>query len=237
VDERPYSALWLIVACAIPCVLILPSAATDIAPDRIATRSWDTMYGAKTDALRGSKTGRLLQYDPKTDEVTVLARNLHFPNGIAVDRDETYVLFGETFTLRMLQYFPAVKKLKVVNDGGLTGYPDGVDCAWQGVTATQSSLCYAVMPSAILPLIKGIMKLPHPIDMFARSFLMGLHKNLAPRLKPYGGIVEINPENGGIRFIQDPVGTDILALAGVTVFDNKLYLGSLHNEYIGVYEL
>lgn len=52
--------------------------ATEIAPDRIGTRTWDTMYMAKTDLIRGKPTGRLLKYDPVTDEVTVLVRNLFF---------------------------------------------------------------------------------------------------------------------------------------------------------------
>ena len=46
---------------------------TEIAPDRIGTRSWDTMFAAKTDLIRGSKSGRLLKYDPSTDTVSVLA--------------------------------------------------------------------------------------------------------------------------------------------------------------------
>ena len=47
----------------------------------------------------------------------------------------------------------------------------------------------------------------------------------------------VDPENPEATpvLLQDPTGTDIAALTGVTVHDNKLYLGSLHNDFIGVY--
>ena len=51
------------------------------------------------------------------------------------------------------------------------------------------------------------------------------------------GVVEIDPGNGQTRLLQDPHGEDIGMLTGVTLWDEKLYLGSLHNDYIGVYDL
>ena len=63
------------------------------------------MYGSKIDALLGKPSGRLLEYDPATDEIRILARNLSFANGIAVDKDETYLVFAETFRLRVGKYY------------------------------------------------------------------------------------------------------------------------------------
>ena len=193
---------------------------------------------AKTDALRGKRTGRLLRYDPVVDEVTVLARGLSFPNGISVDKDETFLLFAETFTLSLLKYTLEGGKLEVVVKGGLTGYPDGADCAWAGITSKVSNLCYAALPSAFLPILKLVLKMPHPLDQFFRSLLMALPKKLAPPVKQYGGIVEVDPLKGGVvRLLQDPTGKDAGMFTGVTVHDDKLFLGSLKNDYIGVYEL
>lgn len=211
---------------------------TEIAPERVGTHTYDTMYGAKSEALKVSKTGRILRYDPKTDEVQVMARGLHFPNGIAVDKDETHVFFAETFALRMMKYSLKDDTLEVVVDEGLTGYPDGADCAWKGATSTRSSSCYAVMPSAMTPLLKKVMAIGHPWDMVVRTLLMGLPKSLAPPVKTYGGLIEINIEaSNEFQLIQDPFGSDIGMLTGVTVYDNRLYLGSLKNEFVGVYQL
>jgi hypothetical protein len=196
------------------------------------------MYMAKTDAMRGKRTGRLLKYVPSTEEVTVLARNLYFPNGIAVDKDEKFIFFVETFTLRLMKMSLDDGSLSALVEGELTGYPDGGDCGWPGITTETSSNCYAVMPSAMLPIMKLAMKIPPPYDSVFRSLLMGLPKQLAPPVKKYGGVVEVDPVNGGvIRLLQDPTGEDAAAFAGVTVKDNKLYLGSLKNDYIGVYDL
>ena len=201
------------------------------------------MYGAKTDLLRGKRTGRLLQYDPLTDEVTVLARDLFFPNGISISKDETALFFAETFALTLMKYNLKDGTLSTVVDGkDHTGYTDGLDCAWNGVTA-KSSLCYAAMPSAIVPLMKLAWKIPHPFDIVFRSFLMSLPKKLAPPVKPYGGIIEVDAfgtsESGGkmTRLIQDPTGEDVGMINGVTVHNNKLYLGSLYNDYVTVYDL
>ncbi len=227
---------WYLLNVLCNCICFV---ATTIAPDRIGTYSWDTMYGAKSDCMRASRTGRLLQYDPATDDVKVLARGFHFANGISVDKDETYIIFGETFAIRMQKFHLASGIVEAVVHDGLTGYPDGLDCAWPGVTSVDSSLCYAAMPSSILPIMKIVKIIPHPMDMIFRSLLLSLPRSMAPPIKPYGGIAVFDPDikNGPVDFIQDPEGKDIGMLTGVTVHDNKLYLGSLKNDYITVYNL
>ena len=67
-------------------------------------RDWDVMYTSKIDYLRAKRTGRLLQYDPTTEEVTVLARSLCFANGISVDKEEHFIIFTETYGLRVGKY-------------------------------------------------------------------------------------------------------------------------------------
>ena len=225
------TVLLTIVPIAVGCVYFTDS--TDIEPTRVGTRTYDTMYGAKSDLLRGSKTGRLLRYDPKNDKVDILARSLSFPNGIGVDKDETYLVFAETFGLRFWKYSLSTNVLEVMIDGDLTGFPDGLDCS------ESSDTCYSVMPSSVTPLVKAVHAISHPFDMILRSVLMGLPKYLAPKVKPYGGLVVIDVRSKTMNLIQDPTGEDIGHLAGVTKskFDNKLYLGSLKNGYIGVYDL
>ena len=93
------------------------------------------------------------------------------------------------------------------------------------------------MPSSVLPLMKRIAKLPNSINMALRNIIMVLPRSVAPKIVPYGGVVEIDPGNGQSRLLHDSCGEDIGMLTGVTLWDDKLYLGSLHNDYIGVYDL
>ena len=54
------------------------------------------MTAHKQDNLRAKPTGRLLRYKPETGEVDVLLDGLWFANGVAVDRNEDYVIVTES---------------------------------------------------------------------------------------------------------------------------------------------
>lgn len=81
------------------------SEATEVYPERDSDNMvFDVMYSSKLEALRGP-SGRLLQYDPSTDQLTVLVRDLYFANGVAVAEDESYLVFVETFYSRVTKLF------------------------------------------------------------------------------------------------------------------------------------
>jgi len=211
------------------------SDATELAPDRIGTRTWDTFYTSKVDFVRGRRTGRVLEYDPATDEVKVLMDDLWFANGIGVDKDESFIVVSESFRGQVLKYTFSDSSKSVVL-GRLTGYPDGNDCNHN------TGLCYVPVPSAALRLMNYIFALPTPLDRFLRVLLMLIPRSIAPDIVPYGGVYEYFPGDETkpaetTRILQDPKGIDIHTLTGVTVHDNKLYLGSLRNKFIGVYDL
>lgn len=48
------------------------------------------------DLLESRPHGRLLSFDPKTEETKVLLRDLYFPNGLAVSPDQNSLIFCET---------------------------------------------------------------------------------------------------------------------------------------------
>jgi Strictosidine synthase len=52
-------------------------------------------------SMQGSKTGMLLEYDPATGTTTCLVDGIWFSNGVALGEDGPYVVFVETFTLRV----------------------------------------------------------------------------------------------------------------------------------------
>ncbi|KAM0827737.1 hypothetical protein ACQ4PT_068006 [Festuca glaucescens] len=74
--------------------------------------------------LSGDATGRLMRYDPRTGNVTVLSSGLAFPNGVAVSADRTHLVVAETSSCRLLRHWlrgPAAGKTEVLAD--LPGYP------------------------------------------------------------------------------------------------------------------
>ncbi|MQM05914.1 hypothetical protein Taro_038732 [Colocasia esculenta] len=55
--------------------------------------------------IAGDKTGRLMRYDPTMGELRVLLDELSFPNGVALSRDDNFLLVVETIPCRVLRYW------------------------------------------------------------------------------------------------------------------------------------
>lgn len=49
--------------------------------------------------LQGDRTGRLLKYDPSTQQTSFVAGGFFYSNGVALAKDESYLLVVETCTL------------------------------------------------------------------------------------------------------------------------------------------
>ncbi|CAN0876698.1 Protein STRICTOSIDINE SYNTHASE-LIKE 10 [Linum grandiflorum] len=49
------------------------------------------------------RTGRVMSYDPRTNKLKVLMEGLGFPNGVALSKDNSFLLVAETSTLRILK--------------------------------------------------------------------------------------------------------------------------------------
>ena len=170
--------------------------------------------------------------------VDVLASNINFANGVAVDKDESYVIVSETFSSRVLKYHlkgDRAGQLELIIPE-LPSFPDGADCDFS------TGFCYIPMPTGPLPIVKFLFSLPQVIEKHLRTLIMILPRSLQPQVLPYGGMVEIYPGSGEVppsvsRIFLDPHGETINFLTGVTVHENSIYLGSLENKYIGVYSL
>lgn len=212
------------------------SDATDIVPDKVNGK-WDGLYASKIDLVRGGRRrGRLLEYNPVTNEVRVLVHDIHFANGVAVDKDEQFVLVSETFQARTLKYYlQGPKKGTIEPIATFPAFSDGVDCS------SKTGLCYVALPTSPGPM-SLVYKIPHPVDRYIRTLMMTLPRSLAPRPPPFGGVVEIDPgdtvkEQRIVRLLLDPKGEDVPFITGTTVHHDKLYLGFYKEDFIGVYDL
>ncbi|CAI9099727.1 OLC1v1036590C1 [Oldenlandia corymbosa var. corymbosa] len=77
----------------------------------------------------GDNTGRLMEFNPKTKAVIVIADGLMFPNGVAVGGNGDFVLITETTNGRVLRYWLRSRKLaagKIDVFTELPGNPDNI---------------------------------------------------------------------------------------------------------------
>ncbi|CBI28988.3 Protein strictosidine synthase-like 10 [Vitis vinifera] len=75
----------------------------------------------------GDKTGRLLKYDPRTKEVTVLLRGLSFSNGVALSEDKYFVLVTEMTAAKITRYWLQGQKSQLSDTfTQLVGCPDNI---------------------------------------------------------------------------------------------------------------
>lgn len=211
------------------------SDASDIPPYRNPDHTFDVLYSYKMDFLRNKASGRLIRYNPNTEKVDVLADGIAFANGVAVDESERFVLISETSRFRVLKYHlvgPKQGEVEVMVDS-LVGHVDGVDCS-----SNSSGLCYIAIPTCVSSIVKILFKMPNNIEAIVRTMIMMLPKSFVPSPDNFTGVLEIDSKQGiARRMIQDPNGEDVKMITGVTVHGKKLYLGSLHNDFIGVYDL
>ncbi|KAJ0038660.1 hypothetical protein Pint_23397 [Pistacia integerrima] len=55
--------------------------------------------------IGGDRTGRLLKYDPHSKEVTVMFKGLAFPNGVALSKDNSFLLVAESTKFQVLRFW------------------------------------------------------------------------------------------------------------------------------------
>ncbi|GJN10257.1 hypothetical protein PR202_ga28336 [Eleusine coracana subsp. coracana] len=75
----------------------------------------------------GDSTGRVMKYDPRSNQITVIQSDVTYPNGIAISADRTHLIVSSTGPCKLLKIWiqgPKVGSFEVFAD--LPGYPDNI---------------------------------------------------------------------------------------------------------------
>ncbi|MBI1318204.1 MAG: SMP-30/gluconolactonase/LRE family protein [Candidatus Hydrogenedens sp.] len=174
------------------------------------------------DFLEHRPNGKFFSYDPKTGETTLLADNLYFANGIAVDPRQEFVLINETSKYRILRYWLTPEKrgqIDVFVDN-LPGFPDGV-------SAGSREIFWVAIASPRDQALDALLAQP-----FTRKVVARLPKFLQPRPQRYGIVLGINREGEIVHNLQDP-GGKFAPITSVQEANGNLYLGSLTEPCFG----
>lgn len=180
----------------------------------------------KDDFVQNTRTGRLIRRDPD-GTVTVVIEGLAFANGVALSADEQFVVVAETgartVVRRWLSGPRAGERDYLVRD--LPGYPDNIARGTDG-------LIWVTIASPKDPLVERLQTAPLAI----RKAVTRIPEKLQP--KPKETIrVQAYDDTGALVHDVDLSETGYHMVTGVREHDGRVWMGSLHEPAIAVYDL
>lgn len=207
----------------------------DIAPDgRVYFSDASTRFGAKhigdtlaaslLDLMEHSASGRILVFDPATQQTEVFADGLTFANGVALSADGTSLLVNETGTYAVHGYslLPDNYGERKTLLAGLPGFPDNINrmddgTFWVGIVSPRSEAMDSLATSPLLR--KMVMRLPTP---------------LRPAAQRYGFVIQIDDDGAVLANLQDPSGAYANTTGATILPDGRLAISSLTEPRIAL---
>jgi len=178
--------------------------------------------------LEAGPHGTLFSYNMLTHEIKVLISGLHFPNGVQLAPDESYVLVAECTRARIVRYWlrgelAGTWDYFAVN---LPGYPDNIRRResggyWLGMAAIRRHPFSLVDSLAPYPQVRATLTKILPY------FLL---RSLASQ---YGMVVVLDEFGNIMDSLQDPGGLVIPSSSEIAEHDGVLYIGSYYSSFIG----
>lgn len=207
---------------------------------RFTPAQWGTTLEAATlDAMEQSATGRVLEFDPATEQVRVVAKGLSFANGLALTGDQRALLVSESARYRVWKIAVTAHELDVsLSPPGATaqatppttphatilldnlpGYPDnltrGADGRiWLGLAGQRNELDAMAQ---------------HP---FLRRMVLRVPRAWWKTPKPYGHVFAFTDNGDVVADLQDGTGASLLT-TGATEADGKLYIQGIGSGQLG----
>jgi sugar lactone lactonase YvrE len=184
----------------------------------------------KDDFVQDTHTGRLVRRDPD-GTVTVVMGGLRFSNGVALAADESYVAVaecrGRTVVRLWLTGPRAGERDHLVTD--LPGYPDNISRGSDG-------LIWVTIASPVDPLVERLGSAP----MMLRRAVTKIPEALQPRPKVTIRVQAYDDDGRLVHDLDLPQperGPGYHMVTGVREHEGKVWMGSLHEPSVAVYDL
>jgi sugar lactone lactonase YvrE len=174
-------------------------------------------YPGTVDFIEHGANGSLVRHDLKTGKTDVVARNLHFPNGVALGPDDAYLLLNEQAEYRVLRYWltgaNAGKVEPVIEN--LPGLPDNI---------TYDDAGRRFWIALTTPRLRDLdALLPYP---FARKIVYRLPAFAQPAPVMHGFVLALDVDGNVVANLQDAGPGAYAPVTSAVVHDGFLYLGS-----------
>ncbi|XP_068653179.1 protein STRICTOSIDINE SYNTHASE-LIKE 10-like [Aristolochia californica] len=184
--------------------------------------------------MSGDKTGRVLKYDPSSKETTVLVNNMSMPNGVALGKDGSFLLFTETTTCRIIKLWLKTHKAgssEVLME--LPGFPDNIRRSpggdfWVSVFSRRAKftkwfLSYSQLGRLLLRVV------PFSVEKW--------YSYMVERLGSNALAMKISGEGKVLESLEDKEGKTLKFTSEVDEMQGRLWFASLVMPYVAVYKL
>lgn len=199
------------------------------ASTRFGPAQWGGTYEASVlDIIEQRASGRVIEYDPATRALRVVARGLSFANGLVLGAGERTLIVAETGRYRIWTIAVDANELDIGRVGAgnaqarvlldnLPGFPDNLTRGeqgriWVGFTGPRNPTVDALADKPAL-----------------RKVAIRLPKALQPRPRVYGHVVAFTEDGRVVEDLQDPAG-GFPETTGVTETGGRLWIQSLHAD-------
>ncbi|XP_024017207.1 protein STRICTOSIDINE SYNTHASE-LIKE 4 [Morus notabilis] len=177
------------------------------------------------DVLEAKPHGQLLKYDPSSKQTSILLDDLAFANGVALSKDQDYLVFCETWKYRCRKYWLKGEKKgqTEIFIENLPGGPDNINLAPDGSFWI-----------ALLQLTPKGLEFVHTSKVI-KKFIATFPKlvDLVNGVKRKATVVNVAADGTITRHFDDSKGKVMNFVTTAVEFEDHLYLGSLNSDFIG----
>ncbi|XP_062102741.1 protein STRICTOSIDINE SYNTHASE-LIKE 5-like [Humulus lupulus] len=179
-----------------------------------------SLHEAVWDILEANPNGRLLSYDPHTNQTKVLLSHIYFANGVLVSPDQTCLIFCESLLRRCRKYHLKGERKGSVESfiDYLPGMPDNIHYDGEG----HYWIALVMEATKFWDLA---MRYP-----FIRKVVAFLERNnCRPKMEKNGGVFAVDLEGRPIFHYHDP---HLPFISSGLKIENHLYCGSNAYPYM-----
>ncbi|XP_059633269.1 protein STRICTOSIDINE SYNTHASE-LIKE 4-like [Cornus florida] len=183
------------------------------------------LHNWQLDLLEAKPHGQLLKHDPLSNHTSTLLDHLCFANGVALSKDQDYLVVCETWKFRCLKYWLDEEnrgKTEIFIDN-LPGGPDNINLAPDGTFWI-----------ALLQLTRRNFEFVHGSKL--SKHLLATFPKLYERVNGLGEkamVVKVDSNGRILKKLDDPNGEVMSFVTSAVEFEDHLYLGSLNTNFIG----
>ena len=173
--------------------------------------------------------GRLIVYNPRTNDTKILLRGLYFANGLQLTPDEDAILITEMARSRVTKY-----QLSGPNSGTSEIFADNLPGLPDNIRPSSSGGYWVALAVVRHPDLWSTWDFLGPRPWIKRIVARVLDRNAISRMVPaYGLVVELDPRGNIIGSLHDQTGNTIPAVSEVQDSNGVLYFGSYYLPFLG----